>query len=40
MKTDEITFHPSRVKAVLLLLGSVAFVAMGWWMKELCQGVV
>ncbi len=34
MKTDELTFHASRVKAALLLLGSVAFVAMGWWMKE------
>ncbi len=34
MKSDELIFHASRVKAVLLLLGSVAFVAMGWWMKE------
>jgi len=34
MKTDELIFHASRAKAVLLLLGSVAFVAMGWWMKE------
>ena len=34
MKTSELVFHASRAKAVLLLLGSVAFVAIGWWMKE------
>ncbi len=34
MKNDELIFYASRSKAVLLLLGSIAFVAMGWWMKE------
>ena len=34
MKNDELIFYASRGKGLLLLLGSVAFVAMGWWMKE------
>lgn len=34
MKNQELVFYASRTKAVLLLLGSIAFVAIGWWMKE------
>lgn len=34
MQNNELIFHASRTKAVLLLLGSVAFVAIGWWLKE------
>ena len=34
MKSAELVFSASRLKAVLLLLGSIAFVALGWWMKD------
>jgi len=34
MKPTELVFYASRFKATSLLLGSVAFVALGWWMKE------
>lgn len=34
MKNQELVFPANRLKAALLLLGSVAFVAIGWWMKE------
>jgi hypothetical protein len=34
MKNQELVFYASRLKAVLLLLGSAAFVALGWWMTK------
>jgi hypothetical protein len=30
--TQKLVFYASRLKAVLLLFGSIAFVALGWWM--------
>src|SRR5262249_20897939 len=29
---EEVTFHASRSKAVLILLGSIAFVVLGWFL--------
>jgi hypothetical protein len=34
MKNQELIYYASRTKALLLLIGSIALVAMGWWMKE------
>jgi hypothetical protein len=34
MKNQELIYYPSRTKALLILIGSIAFVAMGWWVKE------
>jgi hypothetical protein len=34
MNRDELVFSASRFKASLLLLGSILFVVLGWWMKE------
>jgi hypothetical protein len=34
MKNNELIFYTSRGKAILLLLGAVALVASGWWIKE------
>jgi hypothetical protein len=34
MKNQELIYYASRTKALLLLIGSIAFVAIGWWMKE------
>ena len=30
---DELTYHASRGKSVFLLLASIAFVAIGYWMR-------
>lgn len=34
MKNQELIYYASRTKALLLLIGSIAFVAMSWWVKE------
>lgn len=34
MKNPERYFYASRTKALLLLVGSIAFVTIGWLMKE------
>jgi hypothetical protein len=31
---DELTFHASRTKAALIMLGSIAFVAIGYFMRQ------
>jgi hypothetical protein len=34
MKNQELIYYASRTKALLLLIGSIAIVAIGWWVKE------
>jgi hypothetical protein len=34
MKNQELIYYPSRTKALLLLIVSIAFVAIGWCVKE------